>query len=590
MAQDFEQQADPEAEMEAETLYWAAVQDSLAGRHGAAHAKLRALGCRYALSPAMWDACLPQSSVAAAAARGGGGRARVADGPGPPGRPPPVWALDGGLPPRLLARLTAAFGAGAPYWRHHAYFEGGTPFFSYVFTLPREGGGGSGDPRSGGDKGGGSGDGGRPAHALAAAAALLRARCREAARRGGGGCGAAGAAALLESATHAEFWAHTRPLDAPHQLHFDVNEGFLRRGPAAYRLTHPAASSLLFLSDAGGPTAVLDQTPAGARGGAPAAADEEGGGKAAVPGAEDGSGSAEGGPPAKRRRDAATAAAEPAAAAGTAGVGLPLDETAARQLAARAWLLRPAKGRWAVWPGDLLHGVLPGALQQLEGDEDGDAGEQQGSGGAAIAPRWRTTLVLAWWRGDPRSALEHERGCEGSDGEAAAAAGAGAGAPAEAAGGGEGPAPAWPRPMMALPLAAGTAAGGGGAAGPVGTAVGVAGAAAPWLDDLWLYPGEWEALEAEAAAEAGATARAVEGVAAPLEEVSPAWVRVEGAAGAGARGSEAAAAAAASGGAGAPGDGPAGEGADARLARARLPPLRFFLPGAGAIAAAYPIR
>lgn len=200
-----------------------AVQDLLAGDQGAAHAALRALGCRFALAPGVWARCRAGAHPGSAAAA-----PKTAD----PGAAPSTggslataqpWLHDGVLPPVLAARLQAAFAPGAAYWREHAYADPGTPFFSYLFRLPGMTGGDS----SGTGASDGGGDGGRPSTLLEAAAALCAQSAVDQASRGGGDASDGGGpaplppAALLQGATHVEFWAHTRPLDAPHQLHFD---------------------------------------------------------------------------------------------------------------------------------------------------------------------------------------------------------------------------------------------------------------------------------------------------------------------------------------------------------------------------------
>jgi len=180
-----------------------------------------------------------------------------------------------------------------------------------------------------------------------------------------------------------------------------------------------------------------------------------------------------------------------------------------------------SNGTAQLWPGNLLHGVLPGALQRDgEGEGEGDHHpKQQQPPSPAQTPPARTTLVLAWWHGDPR--------------EAAAAAVVEAG---------ESPAsqPSWPRPVMALQDA------------------NLPKDAPPsWLNDLLLAEGEWEQLLAQAAAVAGGA-----GLEAAKEAVSPCWLAV------------------------------AADAGDYKqeLASAPLPPLRFFLPSADAIEAAYPVR
>lgn len=138
----------------------------------------------------------------------------------------------------------------------------------------------------------------------------------------------------------------------PHCCHHAVNEGLLRRGLAAYHLEHPLASSVLFLSDDGGPTIVLHQTPAGAC--EPAHRSQQGGAGA---GGHAGGGSAEDGEqqerPVKRPRmlgvDGVGGTKDQSGqAAAPAGPCCSLDEAAARHLASRAWLVRPKLGRWAV--------------------------------------------------------------------------------------------------------------------------------------------------------------------------------------------------------------------------------------------------
>ncbi len=51
------------------------------------------------------------------------------------------------------------------------------------------------------------------------------------------------------------------------------------------------------------------------------------------------------------------------------GATLVLDQTPGDEgLAQRGWLLRPATGRYAIFRGDLLHGVIPGGSEVLEGE------------------------------------------------------------------------------------------------------------------------------------------------------------------------------------------------------------------------------
>ncbi|KAF8059369.1 hypothetical protein HT031_005174 [Scenedesmus sp. PABB004] len=373
----------------AEALYLEALNCCLVGQEAAADARLDRLGCAWRLSAAVW-----------AAARGDELARDRQEAAG-------VLVHDAPLPPALLAPLVAAFhGGSTDFWAAHGYGADGTPFFSYLIDLQA------------------AADGG-PADALQAAALLLRARLRTAAC--GGGAAAAAAAAVAAAATHVECWAHTRPPWAPHQLHFDAAEGAMRRGLAAYRLAHPAASSVLFLSASGGPTLVLEQDTAGGASPGPSPEQREPG----VP------------PPTKRARPAQAQVEVQAQA----------QQEQRPPLAVRAWLAHPAPGRMAVWPGDLLHGVLPGAPLPLD---DGDEQPGAGGGDAAEQPPARTTLILAWWGCDPRSLVPPSEG-GGSPGSPAGEAGCRLGPcmpmPRPASGSGSGDGPRWLVALRSLPLA-----------------------------------------------------------------------------------------------------------------------------------------
>ena len=63
---------------------------------------------------------------------------------------------------------------------------------------------------------------------------------------------------LLKTCSAVELWAHNRPAATGHQLHFDTdNEGC---GDSAVR--HPLVTTILYLTDAGGPTLVSNQRKA----------------------------------------------------------------------------------------------------------------------------------------------------------------------------------------------------------------------------------------------------------------------------------------------------------------------------------------
>ena len=232
--------------------------------------------------------------------------------------------------------------------------------------------------------------------------------------------------------------------------------------------------------------------------------------------------------------------------------------------------------------------MLPNALE-----EDVAASE-------ALQQLHRTTLVLAWWRGDPRGALPKEKGLLPVAVEPAGASTApersGSCSSSSRSSGGGSNEVHWLRPMMLLPRTpvgeareAGTGAGelgsrGGSSQGGSGAALG---AEAGWLRDLWLRPGEWEEYEAAAADEVAAVnaAPAGQGGSAPRgpnrggllavgEVMCPCWVSVAGPPSGEGKGLQ-------------------GAGQDAACVdelprHPPLPPLRFFLPDASAIAAAYP--
>ena len=106
----------------------------------------------------------------------------------------------------------------------------------------------------------------------------------------------------------AEWWFRATATDTGFPFHFDRDEGI--RGS----IVSPGLATILYLSNAGGPTVILDATPS----------------RAAAP---------------------------------KAGIGV-----------------HPRPGRFAMFPGTLLHGVLPGR-----------------------PGRWpRVTLLVNWWRSVPR--------------------------------------------------------------------------------------------------------------------------------------------------------------------------------------------
>ena len=73
---------------------------------------------------------------------------------------------------------------------------------------------------------------------------------------------------------------------------------------------------------------------------------------------------------------------------------VPQAPGAVPHLASHAWVAHPTEGRFLVFPGNLLHGVLPNggpALHAVERGGPGGDDNDKGDGG------FRTTLVIAWW-------------------------------------------------------------------------------------------------------------------------------------------------------------------------------------------------
>ncbi|KAA6422753.1 MAG: hypothetical protein FRX49_07288 [Trebouxia sp. A1-2] len=124
----------------------------------------------------------------------------------------------------LFKQLRSGLSATASFWTDHQYFEPETPFFSYLYQLDSV-----------------------PETVIDAAIQELHSMLLGSAY---GPC--------MTGVTSAEW----EP-DEPHQLHFDLREAALRQGLQHYHLQHPLVSSVLFLTQSGGPTLVLDQDPQG---------------------------------------------------------------------------------------------------------------------------------------------------------------------------------------------------------------------------------------------------------------------------------------------------------------------------------------
>ncbi len=181
------------------------------------------------------------------------------------------------------------------------------------------------------------------------------------------------------------------------------------QGPDRYLLRHPLWSSVLFLHV---PTTTAARHPR-AQDAAPA--------------------------PASGHTQHASGPPQGSARPHLSGPTVVLDQTPQQQgLAGQAWLVHPEPGRFLLFPGDLLHGVLPtsplqpaaaaavaGASVAAAAEAPapprscGDGGTQQGAGfedGCAH----RVTLILAWWQ---HSCLDAGGGSNGE--EFAAPSGAG---------------------------------------------------------------------------------------------------------------------------------------------------------------------
>ncbi len=183
--------------------------------------------------------------------------------PGAPGAPPRLLrALDGFLEPSLLQMMKKSFGQSSPFWGEHHYSFDSTGYFSYMHDMD--------GIRTAMPAGA---DGGGPRHALEA---IIRRVYEAVAER----------FPEVKGATQAEWWAHCRPHQSGHQLHFDSDyighidhkgehvppgegedTGEASLFPASQRpkkVLHPLVGTVLYLSGGiGGPTMVTDQTLGG---------------------------------------------------------------------------------------------------------------------------------------------------------------------------------------------------------------------------------------------------------------------------------------------------------------------------------------
>ena len=182
---------------------------------------------------------------------------------GAPGAPPRLLrGLDGFLEPSLLQMMQRSFGQSSPFWGEHHYSFDSTGYFSYMH-----------DMRGIREATPAGADGSGPRHALEA---IIRRVYEAVAER----------FPEVKGATQAEWWAHCRPHQSGHQLHFDSDyighidhkgehappgegedTGEASLFPAPQRpkkVLHPLVGTVLYLSGGiGGPTMVTDQTLGG---------------------------------------------------------------------------------------------------------------------------------------------------------------------------------------------------------------------------------------------------------------------------------------------------------------------------------------
>mmetsp|Transcript_25164 Transcript_25164/g.34677 ORF Transcript_25164/g.34677 Transcript_25164/m.34677 type:complete len:402 (+) Transcript_25164:141-1346(+) len=140
----------------------------------------------------------------------------------------PLQVFKNALPPDLRSHLKAGFVGDSVFWAEHKYDDPETSFFSYSCAVPVK------DPQSSIEQ----------AVGYLYSVMLADESTKE----------------WMSRVSLGEWWVHKRPHSAAHQMHFDADERFFRSG-SSYRLFHPSASSVTFLSGAGtgGATCVTDQ-------------------------------------------------------------------------------------------------------------------------------------------------------------------------------------------------------------------------------------------------------------------------------------------------------------------------------------------
>eukprot|EP00038_Savillea_parva_P027211 m.58182 g.58182 ORF g.58182 m.58182 type:complete len:630 (-) comp7811_c0_seq2:101-1990(-) len=141
-----------------------------------------------------------------------------------------VW--DHAVSPRLLSALQRGFDPSGTFWSAHGYDAPGCKFFSYHCPLDN-----TLEP---------------PRNAVECCARWVQRQLRD-------------HVPGIRQAKSVEWWAHKRCTEdswvsGAHQLHFDTDEATFGTTSDA-PLRHPLVSSVLFLSDVGGPTLVTNKVP-----------------------------------------------------------------------------------------------------------------------------------------------------------------------------------------------------------------------------------------------------------------------------------------------------------------------------------------
>lgn len=348
------------------------------GCHADALEPIQRFGFKHRISPKVWQAA--HSRAPSAGAGAGAGKSSLER------DCCPVHLYKDVVPPGIGAILSEALAPGAAYWKETGYDT--REYFSWFIDLREH------DRRqataavaaaAAGTGDAHSGAAVPPVNVVEELVLLLRPLVERSLPAG-------------EKMVGAEWWTHSRPKgrNVGHQLHYDLEEGILEtRG----EIVHPAVSSVIYLSDS-------NTSP-------PEQQQQEG----------------------QRQQQGADVDA--------AGPTLVLDQRVHDdELATRAWLSHPVQGAMLTFPGDRLHGVLPGrpaatataintapgintageleatagtdasgggggSSSSAESDQDEDEGEEDDEvfGLGRKKETERLTLMIAWWSVPTRELL-----------------------------------------------------------------------------------------------------------------------------------------------------------------------------------------